>query len=373
MIIDFKGLLDEMDDSEIFAIANEARPGSDYLLNSVLPEVKRRGYSAKSSKMRIKSTMAKLVAMDSPYPRSGVSERSGFEHAIAKMAVEMPFPEAYIRELREMIQDLMGQNVDGKEAMVETMLNFTNKLLVQPHLDTTEWLRGQAIFTGAIDWESDGIHLEVDYGIPDGNFITARTGNDAYGGSTSQFWPDWHTTQRILKNRVKGIIMRTETLQTIMYNPVNGIKVIKADDIGGIFQFQRVVPMNGVNVVSDDARDNITIMIHDGEGEVLDEANLGTGQTKILPFVPVGAIGVIGAYDNRAFQVGTGSTPDPTPITLGYTHVGPTEEGDGRLGRWANAYVPEGQRWQFIGQSAANVLPVIDAPERIVIMTTDVV
>lgn len=373
MIIDFKGLLDEMEDTEIFAVANDARPGSDYLLASVLPEVKRRGYSAKSSKMRIKSTMAKLVAMDSPYPRSGVSERSGFEHALAKMAVEMPFPEAYLRELRELVQDLLAQNVDGKEQLVETMFNFTDKLLVQPHLDTAEWLRGQAIFTGAIDWECDGIHLEVDYGIPDGNFLTARTGSDAYGGATSKFWTDWHAAQRILKNRVTGVLMRTETLQTIMYNPVNGIKVVSADDVGGIFKFQRVVAMNGVNVVSDDARDNITVFVHDGEGEVLDETLMGTGATKVLPFVPVGAIGVIGKYDNRQFVVGTGSTPDPTPIQLGYTHVGPTEEGNGRLGRWANAYVPQGQQWQFIGQSAANVLPVIDAPERIVIMTTEVV
>lgn len=373
MIVDFKGLLDEMEDTEIFAIANEARPGSRYLLNSVLPEVKRRGYSAKSSKMRIKATMAKLVAMDSPYPRSGVQEASIWEHNLAKMAVEMPFPEAYLRELREMITELMARNVDGKEQMVETMFNFTDKLLVQPHLDTTEYLRGQALFTGAIDWESDGIHLEVDYGIPDANFLTARTGADGYGGATSKFWTDWHEAQRILKNRVRGVIMRTETLQTIMYNNANGIKVVRQDDIAGIFEFQRYITINGQNVVSDEVRDRITIFTYDDEGEVLDETKPGTGETKILPFVPIGVIAVIGAYDTRQFQIGFGSTPDPTPIQLGYTHVGPTEEGNGVLGRWAKAYVPEGQEWQFIGKSAANVLPVIDAPERIVILTTEVV
>jgi hypothetical protein len=60
-----------MEDNEITTIANDARPGDNYLFNAVLPERQRRGYHAKAGSMTIKATMAKLVGMDSPYPRGG--------------------------------------------------------------------------------------------------------------------------------------------------------------------------------------------------------------------------------------------------------------------------------------------------------------
>jgi hypothetical protein len=375
MIIDFKGLLDSLENDEIFTIANEARPGSNYLFNFVLPERKMRGYSAKVSSMTVKSTMSKLVGMDSPYPRGGVTTRQSFDHELAKMAIEMPFPEQYLRQLREIVNDVYRNNEDDQQTILETMFNFTDKLLVQPHLDTAEWLRAQALIYGEIDWQSDDIHLEVDYGIPAANFLTARTGNDGYGGSTSKFWTDWHEAQRILKNKVRAVYMNTRTLQTIMYNSVNNLRVVRQDELAGVFQFQRYVTLNGVNVVSDDVRDNITIFVYDDEGEVLDETQPGTGETVSVPFVPDGAIVAIGAYDSKQFRIGAGSTAENinNPVQLGYTHVGPTEEGNGRLGRWANTFVPQGREWMFVGQSVQNLLPVIEAPDRIVNLTTDVV
>jgi hypothetical protein len=375
MIIDFKGLLDSMEDNEITTIANEARPGDNYLFNAILPERMRRGYHAKAGSMTIRSTMAKLVGMDSPYPRGGVMTSSSFEHRIAKVATEQPFPEEYLRELRELVNDLFNNTDDGEQQILETMYNFTNKLLVQPHLDTAEWMRAQALITGQIDWQSDDIHLNVDYGIPVGHFLTARTGNDGYGGSTSKFWADWHAAQKLLRNRVKAVFMNTHTLQTIMYNPVNNLKPVRVDDVAGVFEFQRYITVNGVNVVSEDIRDRISIFTYDDAGEVLDPTDPTGGGTVLIPFVPDGAITMVGTPDTREFVIGSGSTDESknTPITLGYTHVGPTEEGNGRLGRWATAYVPQGSEWMFIGKSAANLLPVIEKPSLIVNMTTDIV
>ena len=374
MIIDFKGLLDSLEDGEIITIANEARPGSNYLLNTILPEQLRRGYSAKAGSMTILATMARLVGMDSPYPRGGAMKSQSFEHKIAKTAIEMPFPEEYLRELRELVNDVMNNTQDEHEQILETMFNFTDKLLVQPQLDTAEWLRAQAIITGEIDWQSDDIHLEVDYGIPAANFLTPRTGNDGYGGSTSKFWDDWHEAQRILKNRIRAVFMNTNTMQVILYNPVNNIKPIRIDLENGIFEFQRYTTIGGNTVVSEDIRDRFTAFTYDDAGEVIDSADPTAGTTIDVPFVPDGAVVYIGQNDRKRFEIGTGSTDESqnTPLQLGYTHLGPTEEGNGRLGRWANAYVPEGKRWMFIGQSVQNILPVIDRPELIVNATTEV-
>ncbi|MGB4824930.1 MAG: major capsid protein [Leuconostoc mesenteroides] len=373
MIIDFKGLLDAMEDDDIFTRANEARPGSNYLYNAILPDQLRRGYSAKSSSMSIRATMAKLVGMDSKYPKGGAARRSQFEHRIAKLAIEMPFPEEYLRELRELVNDAFNNTIDDELQVLETMFNFTDKLLVQPILDTSEWLKGQALITGEIDWQSDDIKLEVDYGIPAANFLTTRTGNDAYGGSTSKFWVDWHEVQRILKRRVRLVLMTSTTLDEIIYNPVNNIRIISGDDVNGIFQLQRILIRNGVEVQSDDIRDRITVITYDDNGEVLDDTKPGSGETILVPMCPDGSILVIGQNDDREFRVGTGSTrEDDTPVTVGYNHIGPTEEGNGRLGRWATAYVPQGDEYMFVAKSAQNSLPVITRPDLVVNMTTDI-
>lgn len=372
MIIDFKGLLDEIGDDEIFQIANEARPGTNYLWNSILPEVQRPGYHAKAGNMTIRPTMAKLVAMDSPYPRGGVLERFSFQHLLAKMAVELPFPEEYLRELRELVRYALGLDQDAHQQMLETMFNFTDKLLVQPHLDTAEWLRGQALFTGKIDWTSDDIRLQVDYGIPAGNFLPARTGTDAYGGSTSKFWDDLRAAGEILHYQINGIFCHPDTMRIIINNPANSLRIVSQDQIKGIFTFQRYIQVGGIPIISTDARDFVSIFTYRDEGEVLDEAQLGSGVTKKIPFCPRGAILFVGNYVPSRFIVGAGATPPITPVTLGYTHVGPTEEGNGRLGRWAYTYVPEGRQWQFIGQSVTNLLPVIEAPTRLVVATTDI-
>ena len=372
MLIDFKGLIATLDDGEIMTLANEARPGSNYIFNSVLPEVKRRGYSAKGGSMTIRATMAKLVGLSSPYPKGGAFEQTEFEHKIAKMAIEMDFPEEYLRELRELVKDALSQEVDAHEQILETLFNFTDKLLVQPHLDTAEWLRGQALVTGAIDWQSDDIHLEVDYGIPSTNFLPTRTGTDAYDGTTSKFWADVRSAQSILNNRVVAIIAHSTTVRAIMDNPNNNIRLIRADETAGIFVFQKYVSIQGNTQTSEDTRDTVTLITYDDEGEVYDSTKPGTGETVKLPFMPVGAVLFIGAFNPKRFIVGAGSTPPVTPISLGYTHVGPTEEGDGRLGRWANLYVPEGKNWMFVGHAVTNCLPVIEAPDRLVVAKTDI-
>lgn len=372
MIIDFKGLLDSMEDTELFTIANEARPGSNYLFNAILPERLRRGYSAKAGSMTIQSTMSRLVGMDSPYPRGGTMKAASFEHKIAKTAIELPFPEEMLRELREIVNDVFNNTMDDHQQVLETMFNFTDKLLVQPLLDTAEWLRAQALITGEIDWQSDDIHLSVDYGIPAGNFLPARTGNNRYGGSTSQFWTDWHEAQRILKNRVRLVAMNTNTMQQILYNPANNIKPLRIDEQNGIFEFQRYTTIGGNVVVSDDIRDRFTAFTYDDAGEVIDSTDPTSGNTVDVPYLPDGAVLFIGQNDRKAFEIGTGSTDESenTPLQIGYTHIGPTEEGNGRLGRWANAFVPQGREWQFVGQAVQNLLPVIDRPELIVNATT---
>lgn len=350
-------------------LINAARPGAAYFFASILPERPMASYEVKNGSMTVRSAMAGLVGMDSPYPQTGVVDLSTFLERSAKVANSAVFTEEALRTLQEMLRYLQLAGMSTNERMVEEVLNFTNAVLIQPHLDTTEWLRGQALATGMIDWTFGNTALKVDYGIPAGNKLTPRTGNDAYGGSASKFWADTKAQGRLLRG-ASGIVrlMHPDLVEDVVANAANTIRVVSED--ASQITLQRMIEQNGTNTPSSDARDSVTIIKYGAEAEVLDPAN--PALTKIVPFMPRTAYVAIGTAVNRGYVVGAGSRA-PEPYELGYTHLAPTVEGGGMPGRWARVYVPQDQPWQLRGEAAANVLPVIDAHsvKRIVIAKSD--
>ncbi len=139
---------------------------------------------------------------------------------------------------------------------------------------------------------------------------------------------------------------------------------------GNTFTVRRLVSRGGNTVPTSDAREVITFITYDEEGEILDPAN--PGQTINVPFLPRNKIVWVGEATNDGYRVGQGATDDPTnDLALGYTHIAPTVEG-GMSGRWARLFTPEEQPWQLRGQGAQNLLPVIEAPAKIVVATSTI-
>jgi hypothetical protein len=348
----------------IFQIANGARPAASYLFATLLPEMLKYDYQAKSGNMIVRSIMAGLSAMDSPYPESAVVEVSTFDEETAKIANTARMTEAALRQLQQMLMQLQISGQATNEVLLREALNFLDKVIVQGHLDTMEWLRGQALL-GTIDWSFNGKRLLVDYGIPSANKLTARTGNDGYGGSASKFWTDVRSIRRQLRHDVRAILAHPDTIDMIRYNSVNSLVVISEG--AGSVTFRRV---NGQGNFTQDTADTISLVSYGLEGEVEDPAN--PGKAKKVPFLASGKLMGIGNNGVSGYVVGQGSTPPPANA-LGYTHLAPTVEGGGRPGRWADLYTPQDAPWQLVGRGVSNGLPVIEAPEKIVIATTEMV
>lgn len=353
-----------------FAIANQARPPADYIFAGILPEETRFSYQATAGSMTVRATMAGLVGMDSPYPEGGAIEVSAFSEGTAKVAIRVRFPEQQLRELQELLFRTQAAQGNTLETVQRVALNFEDHLIVQPMLDTTEWLRGRALTLGMIDWMFNGKRLLVDYGIPAQNLLPARTGADGYGGESSKFWEDMGLLRTRLK-RIRARIMHSETKEMILRNPVNQIELIAEDEDRGTFSVQRYVIRGGVPVRSTDPRDRADFITYDAEGEVWDLAN--PGKTKTVSFMSRGAITAIGAFDPKRFVIGSGAQPRPNPsgAELGYTHLAPTVEASGRPGRWSDIRTPDGEPWTMEGRGAMNGLPVIEAPERVATATTE--
>lgn len=364
MVVNFTEALRTLPPDAAFRIANSARPSSRYLWSQILPERPSFDWDAKAGSMKVITTMAGLVGMDSPYPEGGAIVLETFSENVAKIAIASRMPEKMLRDLYQFVREIMDRGGDSKQQIIETALNFTQKLLVQPHIDRAEWLRSQALTTGAIDWTFGGKTLSVDYGIPAANMNAQRTGNDGYGGSASKFWDDIKFIRQTLKD-VRMIVVSPATADMIRYNAANSMATIAESD-GGV-TFRR---LNSNEQFTQDVADTVTLVKYGLEGEVLDLAN--PGATIKVPFMPDGLMVGIGNNVSTAFTIGAGSTDEETN-ELGYTHLAPTVEGNFQRGRWARVFVPESRPWSIEGESVSNLLPVIENPNLIATASTEMV
>lgn len=350
----------------IFRYANQVPPASEYMFASLLPERNDPEYSIRTGTMTIRATMAGLSATDSPYAPGGVAEVATFVKDVAKITNQVAITEAALRRIQSILARMTLDGQNTLEFLQNEVLNFLEHVVLQAHMDRMEWLRGKALTAGAINWSYNGISLVVDYGIPADNFLANRTGNDAWDGSTSKFWDDIRLLATQLRYNVAAYICHVDTLMAIVNNDANKADLVRQS--GNLYTLRRLVGDN--DRPSSNMLDTVTIAAYQREGEILDTAN--PGQTTTVKFMPTGKILAVGRNTETGYRVGMGAQPDPEDaFALGYTHLAPTVEGGGRPGRWAQVYMPENLPMQLHGRAVTNGLPVIEAPKKVAVASSD--
>jgi hypothetical protein len=373
LTINVSELLRNLDPQAVFSIINTARPASSYLFAKYLPERNETSFHVDSGNLRIIPTMAGLAGMDSPYPEGGFIKATDFREECAKLAIQVALDEVTKRKMYDMMLR-MGQGAKSTEYFVNTLLNFSDKILAQAQLDRREWLRGQALANHALSWTFNNKTLTVDYGIDSTFRLTHRTGNDGYGGSSSKFWTDITQAKKKLKHRVAAFIAHPDTIQMIMDNSANNTRVVSMDEQSGDVELVRIVGTNESN--DTDARYRVKLIAYGLEGTVYDPTNPeATSDVSFMPHTAtIGKIIAIGRGGARGFNIGAdavdeGSTPDEVK-PLGYHHIAPTDEGGYAMGDWGRIYTPENEPNKVIGQSVSNNLPVIEATDQVVVLST---
>jgi hypothetical protein len=355
MEFSFTEALEKLGRNAAFRIINEARPATDYLFETLLPEQTKTSYYVESGFMLIRATMAGLTAMDSPYAPGGVIEASTFLEQSAKLGSHNKLTEKALREMQEILQRRGLQGEARTDFISGEALNFMEKVVVQGHMDTAEWLRARALYDGAIDWTFNKLELKVDYGVPSAHIFAKRTGNDAYIGSTSKFWTDHYEALRLLRYNVRAIIVHTDLMLKMINQDANKFEVTA--QTGNQITVRRFRTRGNIDVVSGDTRDTVTFIMYDLEGEVLDPTD--TSKTIKIPFAAVDKLLYVGNNRRSGYRVGEGSTPDPVrDMALGYTHIAPTVEGGGTPGRWGKMFTPEMAAYELHAQGVSNLLPV---------------
>ncbi len=270
MNFNFEEALESLGTDAAFMIASEATPPVDHLFNTLLPERNEPSYTVKSADMTVRSTMPGLVGMDSPYPPTGITELSKFLEEVAKIANSTHLTETALRRLQTIMQQRMVAGTLDNDYLVNEALNFLNKVIIQGHLDRAEWMRGQALINGEIDWTFNEINYKVNYGVPSGNFLPNRTGTSAWVGSASTFWSDVRLLVAILRYNVRAFIVHPDTMWAILNNDANKAEVLRQESFAnGLSQvtLRRLIGNN--ERPSQDNRDTVTLVAYGGEGEII--------------------------------------------------------------------------------------------------------
>ncbi|MFW8628568.1 major capsid protein [Deinococcus sp. ME38] len=346
---------------DFFTLANQPVPESEYALLAVLPEELRASYEAKSGTLKVITTPAGETGMDSPYAQVGGMEIDAFSKPIAKWTAETTMTEQQQRELQQMVINIRAGVITGNglDYIRKFIVNWLGKVIRQAFTDRYELMRGEALTTGQLVLRGG----TIDYNVPAANKFATRTGNDAYGGSSSQLWRDMRAADAIL-GTTRSRIMSMNTLHQIIDSTASPVAVTsETTSAGGNIKIVTIRKLIGANqTLSTDQRDGYTLVGYRRTVKIKVGRTYADQQV-----LPDGKIAVVGGNDVMVTMT------DGSVITrpgLGRTHIGPTVEGDGRPGIWLNAYTPQSRPMHAIAQGASNGLTIFDAPERLVILTT---
>jgi hypothetical protein len=365
MRLDLSGYIATLDPRVMFQLAN-AVPDGEMIWATLLPEDTRDTYRIDDSQMVVYSTMAGLTGRDSPYAPGGVVVASDFKEDIVKWSIEAALGENQLIKLQELATKVSIGSASPSQ-MIETLLNFSNKIIAQSLRDGMEYIRGRAIQDGALDWTFNGKQLVVDYAYPAGNKLT-RTGDAGgdWGGPNTTFWADIELARRLLDRQVRVIMMTTNTLNRIIANDANKVQVVETgrSRYSSSYTLKRVAQASYANTVPEDYRSQVDIVTYDRNFTLFDPTSADA--MKHVPAMDDDKVIFFGQPTGIRFEVGSTELPE---YAYGYTHIGPTVEGGGGAGRWMRLYTPENQPWRLVGQGVMNGLPVIREPRRIVTFT----
>lgn len=366
MDISFTQALRELGPDFAIRLANDV-PSKPSVFDELLPDRNVNSYVAEAASMTIRSTMAGLVPMDSPLPPTGNAEGRQFMEKIAKIGNKVVFSEQAQRELQaEIIRLQLAGGGSTLQTMIGEVLNFTNKLIIQPHRDTRRYMKAVALTTGKLEWAFNRVTLDVDYGVPAGHILPRLTGADAFTGTSSKFWETTLSARRLLRYDLRTVLAHPETIDAIVSNDANRVDVItQSESVWQIRQYRGTLERPQT-----DARYTINLVAVDEEAEIINPAN--PDETLILPLMPFGKMVFVGNNTRSGYRVGEGSTPNPeADRALGYGHVGPTVEGQGRVGLDVKVYIPQEEDYQLRGKGVQNYLPVLEAPHKLVIADSE--
>lgn len=226
---------------------------------------------------------------------------------------------------------------DEERAQVVEYVYSTTDDLSQGVDDIEEYMRAQAIYTGGLKYDDDkeDIHIDVDFGVPEGNKINVTTN---WSESKSNPLEDLQASvKQYQKNNqrrkpavmhitsaTESLLLKNEQVRTQVYGNNNGGRLLTKDDVQNALSALGLPPYQ----VNDDV-----IIVNDEEVQLLE--------------------------DNKVVLLGS---------ELGNTVLGPTIENEYNPGKFVLPEISNNPPSQTVIVGEA-VFPALKRPQSIVIMS----
>lgn len=163
----------------------------------------------------------------------------------------------------ELLKFNQPRNDEEKKEAVNYVYDQTDNL-VEGVRDIEEWLRGQAIYHGKLQYEENDIKIDVDFGIPEENKLTTTIAWSDYARSTpledlqkavEQFKKANNNKRPVmihLSAEAEAHLLQNEQIKVQLFGQANVARLVTKQDLANVFSALSLPPY----VVNEDMIDN---------------------------------------------------------------------------------------------------------------------
>ncbi|MYL44593.1 hypothetical protein GLV94_02960 [Virgibacillus halodenitrificans] len=323
--------LDEFQQPTLTGYVQNVPPQREYLLESVMPEDPTYDINFAYNVINGKyATAASITGWNASAPLRDTDEQVRAFGQVSKVQHSFRLNET------QLLQYNRPRSENESNAVIEGIYQSTDKLSVGVD-DIKEFMRAQAVYNGVLKYDDDenDVHLNIDFGIPASNKLSATTAWNTTGAkplediqaAVAQFKK---ANQRRKPNVIhmteatEALLLNNEQIRTQVYGKDSGQRILTKNDLQNIFSALSLPPYQ----INDDV-----IVVNDVEVPLLE--------------------------DGKVVLLGN---------NLGNTMIGPTVENNYEPGKFAKPKIENDPPAQTVIVGEA-VFPALKQPKSIVIMS----
>lgn len=234
--------LEEFQKEAITAYVNNSPAQREYLLRGLMPED--RSYDINFAYNVINGRFAEAASITGWNASAPLRDKRSLEQAFGEVA---KVQHGQRLDEKELLAFNRPRSDAERAAVIDYIYDLTDELSAGVD-DIEEYMRAQALYNGVLRYDDDvnDIHIDVDFGVPAENKITATTLWDAAGATpladlqaaVRQFQSQnsRRKPQVIhMNSATEAILLQNEQIRTQVYGTDNGGRLLTANDVQNAF------------------------------------------------------------------------------------------------------------------------------------------
>lgn len=320
--------LDQFRGEEFQGYVENVPRQNEYLLSSFLPD--KTVYDLKFAYNVINKAYARTASITGFNSDAPLRDKDGLAKHFGEVA---KVQHGFKIDEEELLRFNRPRVPEERQEAIDYVYDQTDNL-VQGVYDIEEWMRAQVLYHGRLEYKEHDVVIDVDYGIPSENKLTADTAWDAEGANplsdikalVKQFQKQNNNKKPVvihMSSEKEGQLLMNDQIRLQVYGESTSQRLVTQEQLRAVFSALSLPPYQ----INDDVVDN------------------GDGEKRLLPESRIVALGA----------------------DLGKTFIGPTVEKNYQPGIYVLPIieVKPPQQEVYVGET---VFPALQRPKSVVWM-----